>query len=128
MKKLILFAFISTLFWTSCEKVEEETATNVSIVVNSPTEGQNYNYGDTIKINARINADADLHGYQIQLLRSSDDSILFNQEAHSHSDNLIFEGGMVNNFNTHTNVKLVVKAYINDALEFKSKTVNIVCH
>lgn len=91
----------------SCQKNESAPATteDVAIVVTSPMEGELYKLGDTINIAGNISYNGQLHGY-ITRISDSKGTLLFENEGHTHGDNITVNEQWVNNLNYSTDLTL----------------------
>lgn len=87
MKQSILFITI-ILFTISCQKKDSTSPdpAKVSIGISSPTKGQVFRIGDTVKMTATVSYLSELHGYEIKITDSATGNVLFDADEHVHDD------------------------------------------
>lgn len=82
MKRIILSVMILSII-ASCKK--ESDSVNPIVTITAPTSGSMFGIGDSILITFTA-TDADMHGYNLQVLNTTDSTIVFEAEAHTHGN------------------------------------------
>lgn len=126
-KYSILFALAFVFAMASCEKDADPTPAGVEISFNfsSPTENYMYPLGDTVNITGRITANVEMHGYEIEIINTSDNNkqIFY---SHTHEDGVSFDVSeyWVNNVTSHSNLILTVTAILSHEMDSESNEVS----
>lgn len=132
--KNIIYAAIISLFiigLISCKKKENtpsesKESVNAQITLTSPMEGDTIANGDMVHIMGTITGISELHGYQLTLLKTQNDSILAQETSEDHLTNYTLHMMYLNNFAADTDLKVRVIAEIDHDGNTITKTVNLV--
>lgn len=127
MKKVIKQLISATLAFTllaACQKSNDSTATTdeVSIIVSSPQEGQQFRSGDTVSIAASINSTKMLHGYTVSITDNNGVKV-YETEGHSHSGTIEVNEVWVDTLNTATDLNLEITAVLDHDESLKKANV-----
>lgn len=132
MKKINMYAGIallgSVLLASACKKKEEEQTHEADIQIGAPVAGHTYEHGDTVFINAVITHTDPMHGWDVYLRKTADQSEVFTADAHDHAATYTISQYWVNNVTDHTEMELEVKAVIDHDGTTQSKKVTFHCH
>ncbi|MBS1774010.1 MAG: hypothetical protein JST82_14220 [Bacteroidetes bacterium] len=110
LKYKIQFVMFIMLAISACKKDEHNNmATLTSITINSPYENQVVNKGDTLNITASIKAPAAMHGYDLFIVSSNNDTLLVLDE-HTHGDNIVVNKSWVNTTDAISDAQLIIVA------------------
>ncbi|MES2619154.1 MAG: hypothetical protein V4613_14850 [Bacteroidota bacterium] len=130
--KYILPLFISyTLLSTACKDKHEhdEVKPEAAIItITTPYDAQEFEVGDTVKINAAISAPANLHGYEMHLTRLADTTTIIDTANHAHAMNYSIYNSLVNDGKIHSDYRLEIIAIVDHAGTKVSKVINFHCH
>lgn len=120
----------SILLFTSCKKDEETTPeVTVTFSITEPVAGTEFGLGDTVHMHVHITGSAELHGYEVNLINTSDgDTVVYENHLHDHGTSYSIEDFWVNDVDVHSDMVLQVKAFIDHDDNFKVKNVNFHCH
>lgn len=106
-------ALIISIAITGCQKKDDTApdAAKVSITFDRPSEGQTFAKGDTLFVKAAVSYVGELHGYDLSLINNGDNSIIFEEQQHMHTDKVTIERSWVNNLSRAADLtlKLTVK-------------------
>ena len=85
--KHILIAIMAVCCLIGCRKKENitEATTHLTVNIISPTVGATFKKGDTVLVKAHITNDVSLHGYEVKVLNTSQNSVVFDSASHSHA-------------------------------------------
>lgn len=83
MKKIILITCMMMVFAMACKK--ENDTENPTVTITAPVANDMFGIGDSILIEFTA-VDADMHGYDLQVLNTSDSTIVFEDAAHTHGN------------------------------------------
>lgn len=88
--KKAFWAILPVLLLSACQKKDDTTPQpdKVAISIQSPSAGQVFSKGDTIRINAQIEYISQLHGYLIEIKDSATKKLVYSTEGHTHSDRI----------------------------------------
>lgn len=135
MKKHIIPFVLSALALSvfSCNKEDDSTndptGNDPVVTITSPEDMTSYSLGDTIHIHAEATADADFHGYQVQVINlSNSNEVVLNEEMHVHQAQVTIDTFWVNNVSMHSDMKLVVTLAVDHDGNTISKEVHFHCH
>jgi len=112
------FIFFLAMFQLiSCKKDDDhqhdvDTSDKVkpTVVINTPSNLQMYNNGDTIKIRGQV-SDASLHELLIKIVKDSDHSVLFSETTNVHDlSAYTFNSNWKSVVSDHTNASVIVTA------------------
>ena len=123
----ILFAFV-LCFSTSCEKETNEIEKIATITINSPTSSTVINQGDTLNINAIIQANFELHGYTLLIYPFNNQATkVFERHNHTHGETININEEWVNTSISGQELILEVVAHLShNAEEDQRQTVQFV--
>lgn len=81
-------AVLAIVILASCQKKNNDAvnASAVAITVQTPTEAHVYHNGDTVKVNAHVSYNNELHGYEVKITDTVTGIVLFETEEHAHKD------------------------------------------
>lgn len=117
------------LFVSSCSKDDSKPElAEIYITITSPTINEAFDQNATVNITGKIEYAGGLHGYQIIIRKTSDNSIQFEKDAHAHGVAIDFNESWVNNLAGHNDMELEVVAIIDHDGNTVSKKVNFHCH
>lgn len=87
MKYLIVLAIMCASL-CACQKKDNTTpdAANVTFTITSPTAGQVYRSGDSVRVKATIVYPSELHGYEIRVSDSATNTVVYDAAVHGHAD------------------------------------------
>ena len=131
--KLILITSlaIASFSITSCKKEtekEEDVAAVAIFTITTPVENQVYAFGDTVKIDATIVADADMHGYNVRLVNLSSGMNILNQGYHEHAKSFTVNESWKNSVTDTTQLKIILDAAIDHEGNISTKERIITCY
>jgi hypothetical protein len=134
MKPFFIAAMLAgSISLTACKKDKstddshghDDHATAV-ITITSPTEN------DTIQgnfsVTGTIVGTEDLHGYQVTVTNTLNDSIIYQNEVHDHLANFTINQAVTHVYTTYTPLKLDVVAALDHDGNTTTKTVHFVVH
>lgn len=127
MKKYIILAGITIATITGCKK-ETTTSTEPIFNISSPTNGKEYELGDTVFIKATITAKEELHGYMVTLKNSTVDSVLMDYDQHTDATSQTIDTFWINNVTTHSDMKLMITAVKDHLGNTVTDTISFHCH
>ena len=108
MKKMILLSLVALIATIACKKKTEDVVSPV-ITIYSPTTAQAMHY-DSVIVSFKVE-DEDLHEVGFSIMRSSDDSVLYNMPAeHVHEIPFLLQDTLVVPVMMHTDAKIKVEA------------------
>lgn len=125
--KQILFTAALLILLGSCQK-KDDTAPDpaqVTFQISNPAAGQTFHKGDTLFINATVNYISELHGYDLSLVNAADQSVLFEEQQHVHSDHFTISNYWVDTLSRPTDITLKLTTEIDHAGHEATKTVSI---
>lgn len=126
MKKILLFAVITSfLFVQACKEKEELPSATISFI--APLEHSTFHMGDTIQIEATIEATSPLHGWNLTITHGSDQSVLFQKDSHDHAQNLNIKESWVAAGNAGT-IYVNLEAIINHDENKVNKSIELHIH
>ena len=133
MKKYFLFllptlVLFSLVALNACKKDDGHHANEATIEISSPTEGQMVMGGATLEIKATLTGRESLHGWKVEIRKQSDNSLVFEADAHDHDLVLNINESWTNNVTEHTNLVLEVFALLDHDGTMTSKKVNFHAH
>lgn len=133
----IAVAFLLTSL-VACKKETEQpqghhhdhgAAVSASISIANPTAGAMYMHGDTVHMNVSITGSGELHGYELLINNNSHNNAnVYSVSEHNHTENYTIQDFWVNNVSHHSDMQLIVKAFVTHDGDFESDTVNFHCH
>ncbi len=115
MKITTLNIITTAVLILTCIACKKETTTpgtteEISITITSPKENDSYKPGDTVHIHATAQAQYQLHGYIVRIYYG--DSVLFDAEGHTHSNQLNIDESWVNSLNMAAELQLEISTVI----------------
>ncbi len=124
--KKIIFASAATLFLLSaCNKHNEP---NVQINITSPSANATFHAGDTVRIQATVTGDVEMHGYEVKIKNLSQGNVAFITDYHVHGSTFTINEFWVNNVTTHSDMRLVVTVEADHNGTMVSDSLNFHCH
>lgn len=128
---IALFIATSLFFFTACENEAEHhdlSSTDITLVINSPHDTQQFDAGDTVKIIATIDAPTEMHGYEVHLTRLADSTEVISKDYDLHSSHFDVSETYINEGLVHSDMELEVVAIIDHTGKKTSKKVHFHCH
>ncbi len=99
-----------------------------SITIYQPTSGQTYASGDTVFADIHIQADVDLHGYQVFLINETASDTVWQVQKDAHQGVFHLDSLWINNVTDHSDMLFEVHAIIDHEGSRNSKSVTFHCH
>jgi len=126
MKTAIYTFLLISIFVVSCKKeTSEEELFEGGITITNPTSNDTISGAQTI-VTGSITGNMELHGYHIVLYRASDNAILAEKEAGSHSSSITLNDTLNYNVSQLTQVRLHIESAYNHEGDMTTKDVNYV--
>lgn len=126
---LILLIAVSSLSIAACKKKKNSSETedvSAVITITSPVEH------DTIQgnfaVTGTIAGTAKLHGYQVTITNTLNDSIVYQHEIHDHVADFVISQSVNHGFTSYTPLKLEVLAAMDHDGNMESKSVLFTVH
>lgn len=126
---LLILAGLITL--TSCEEDQTSNSNNTEtakITFDFPSTGDTYMLNDTVYVSGAIEYSEGLHGYQVEIINLTTDSVVFSTDVHAHDALIYFSEYWVNNVSDHSDMKVVVTAAFSHIGDMQSDSVLFHCH
>lgn len=127
----ILVSSITSL--TACKKdkstddsAEHEDHPTAVITITSPTENDTIQGNFTVMGN--IVGTGNLHGYQVTVTNTQNDSIIYQDDVDDHVANFTINQAVTHSFTVYTSLKLEVVAALDHDGHTTTKTVHFVIH
>lgn len=127
LSNYLMVLFGSAVLMAGCKK-DEHTPNTADIQIAAPVDSHTYEYGDTVSVNATITAPEPMHGWELHLRKTADQSEVYTTDAHDHAATYNVTGYWVNNVTEHTPMELEVIATIDHDGNTASKKVYFHCH
>lgn len=131
----VLLLVATTAFTSSCNKSDDDNtnttpADNFSAQITSPEAGKVFPNATSVKIEATISNDKELHGYAVRIInKSMNDAEVFKTEhKHMHSKSYTISEEWVNNVTHHSDMQLQIIAYTDHEGTERVKTIDFHCH
>jgi hypothetical protein len=109
----------SLVLVSSCKDDDDDKVTptptptpDATITFATPTEGQVYHLGDTIKINGNLTTKAAFHGYRIAIRNHEDQTEYSYKSGSGHGTNFNFEHSWVNTLTDSTELDIEIVALL----------------
>lgn len=120
--KILLIAIAAFAF--GCDKDAPINPEHlVSFEFSNPKEGHKYPLGDTVHIAGKITAEMEMHGYELELINTSNNNeVLLYKHAHEDAVEYLIQDMWVNNITAHGNLELKITAVIDHEGTEASKT------
>lgn len=128
---IALTIVFSLFFITACENESEQhdlSASDITLVINSPHDTQQFEAGDTVKIRASIDAPTEMHGYEVHLMRLADTTEVLSKDYDLHTKHFDVSEYYVNEGIVHSDMELEIVAIIDHTGKKTSKKVHFHCH
>jgi len=111
MKKILTLA-LAALAITACkkDKNEDHMEFEATITVSSPSENDTITGGTSFLVTGSIAANMEMHGYHVELYNSSDNSLLYENEYHEHSESFTLNETVTHALTAQTALKLKIEA------------------
>ena len=125
-----ILAFVLASCIISCkEKEHDHPATeSVNINIRTPAAFSEYDPGDTVWMDIGINAPANLHGYELHLVRLADTTEVFSFDEDVHEKDINILKYWINDGHVHSDMELQVVAHIDHSGNKAEKKVRFHCH
>lgn len=130
----VILLFATTAFVSSCkDKDEDDNPTptdNFAVSVASPEAAKIFPNGSTVKIEATLSNDSELHGYAVRIINKSmnDTEVFKSDQQHMHSKSYTISEEWVNNVTHHSDMQLQIIAYVDHEGTERVTTVDFHCH
>ena len=124
--KLLFLSFSLSITLFSCHKHEDEAST-ATITFMEPSENDTIAFGSEIHVEGTVTGDAELHGYTIGIVNTTDNSTVFSVGSSSHASSYAFHEHWMNNVTDTLNMRVTVEAILTHDGQKTSKSVNVVC-
>ena len=122
----VLFATSSVTF-TACKHGEDDPEVTINLL--EPTEGATFAVGETVNVRADITSTEEMHGYEVEIRRMDNNSVLFATDAHGHGTEMTVDETWVNTLTGgEQHIIVEVRAIINHQGETVSESVTCVSH
>ncbi len=129
---IIAFLLIATLFvFNACENEDQHpdlSTSDISFLINSPTDTQEFEADDTVFINATIDAPSEMHGYEVHLKRLADTVEVLTKVVDLHTNHFTIKETYINPGLIHSDMELEIFAKIEHNGKSTSKKVQFHCH
>ncbi|MEO6832152.1 MAG: hypothetical protein ABI378_07185 [Chitinophagaceae bacterium] len=114
MNTRIICAIAIALSLSACQKSSDSApdASKVAFTISSPMPGQSFRSGDTVSIQATVNYDNELHGYEVKIEDTASGFILYDDAQHVHNDHFVISDTWVANATQTTALKLSIIATV----------------
>lgn len=112
---------------TSCED-DDAIIPQVEFNVDQPTMGQMYGLNDTIYIEGSLVSDHQLHGYELFIRNKTADSVVFSAHGHEDMNTIHFIKIWINDVKHHSDMELVIDAFIDHEGTKQTKVIDFHCH
>lgn len=88
MKNKITLLLAASVSLMACSKKQTEPSTNAQIGIDiiSPEDGRTFHKGDTMNINCHMTYNNIMHGYELSVVDTATNQVLFDYAEHVHSD------------------------------------------
>ena len=113
-KYLKTIALVLTAVIASCKKADFPAPAIIDkndIMIVTPFEQQVFKNSDTVYINASINAEAEMHGYEITLAKSNGD-VIHTYSEHTHGTEIHINEYWVNTMTGNNDIILSISAVV----------------
>lgn len=130
MRCIIFCLFLGSLFLLgACSKEETTPKLEATIHITSPSPGQVFEKGDTIHIEADIEAKQELHGWELVIRKKADNSVVYTTDKHTHGTTLHIHDHWVNDVTQHSDMVLEITAALDHSGDnLKTEKVDFHCH
>jgi hypothetical protein len=129
---IIAFLLFAALFvFNACENEAEHhdlSAKDINLVINSPTDTQEFEADDTVFINSTIDAPEEMHGYEVHLKRLADTVEVLTKDIDLHTNHFTIKETYINPGLVHSDMELEIVAIIDHSGKSTSKKVHFHCH
>jgi hypothetical protein len=112
-KQFLFVALIASTAWgvTACHNHDDDA--RVTITINQPTANQIFALGDSVIIDATITSEAELHGWVARVVSADGSVVFFENDKHTHGEELAVNTGWVNTVTNETQAFVEVRAELN---------------
>ncbi|MDG1260389.1 MAG: hypothetical protein P8H59_03870 [Flavobacteriales bacterium] len=133
---LALLGFGVLFSISSCKKDTEDEAEEtistegvVTFSITNPSAMSTYGLEDTVHVDMMLSAEIEFHGYEVEMVKVSNDSVVYSADEHDHGTMFHIHDYWVNDLDTHSDMELRVKVYLDhDAENVEEETVMFHCH
>ena len=111
-KNLIVFGLIS--FAMSCQKKDNTPVdlSKVTVDFTSLTAGQLFHKGDIIPVNVNVSYDAEIVGIGVQIIDSTTDSLVYEDDQDTHTNNFPFQRSWVDTFSSDATLQVKILVFV----------------
>lgn len=130
MKKIIYtlaFAVASVALFSCSEEEDHHEPNSAVISITEPLTNTHIHHNDTLKIRGSIVSVADLHGYEISIKRTVDQSEVFYFEDHYHGTNKNLQVDWICDLNETSDLELTITASLDHDGNTATKSLIIHC-
>lgn len=113
MKNIMIAGIIAiaTITLFACKK-SDDAPPAAKLTIASPLSNQTFHFGDTVHIEGTASNVASLHGYDVSILNSNNDT-LFHEHEHTHAAQLDIDEIWINNQSVAQELKVIVVVPVN---------------
>jgi hypothetical protein len=114
MKITYFILAMAVVSMVSCKKDKEEEddtttpAKTLTIEIEEPADMQTFALNETVHVHVMVEANYDLHGYEVLMINESSGDTVWSTDAHDHGQSYHIEGDWVNNVSDHSDMLLKV--------------------
>lgn len=124
--KIALLGMIIIFGIAACTKDEPQVNTP-KVIIKSPQNGEVFNAGDTVFIQAVLSGKVDLHGYEVTLENMNTAEKVFSYNAHVHHVEINVDTFWVNHVTTESDLTLSILAIGDHAGTTTTESVDMQC-
>ena len=117
--------------FNACENEDQHpdlSTSDISLLINSPTDTQEFEANDTVFISATIDAPIEMHGYEVHLTRLADTVEVLTKDIDLHTNHFTINETYINPGLVHSDMELEIIAMIDHNGQSTSKKVHFHCH
>ena len=119
--------FLVVVLLASCGNTDIPVLNPVKFEVSKPCDQEIYSYGDTVFIESLISWENELHGYEVVIQQTNNDSTVFSSHAHNDSHQMNIYKIWVNKVKEDCEMRLILKAYTSHEDSWETKKVSFFC-
>ena len=133
MKKIVTILFLNlviiSISFSSCKEDEVPSVEpSVEFLIANPMVGTMYEKGDTVFITGMLHWEKELHGYEITLTNTTQDSVVFTAHGHDDTKMLNITQMWINNNSSNSDMTLTIDALTDHEGAKQSKDIKFKCH
>lgn len=108
--KQIFLAIVAIMYLIGCRKTAIITAetTHLTVEIVSPTADATFQRGDTVIIKAHITNDVSIHGFEVKMMNTTQNKVLFDAASHAHGTDIDVQYSLIATGDTLANWTLQV--------------------